>query len=330
MAHERLKRAAALCACLAAFAGAARADATQTHARLQKLAGKAPGALAACIATDAGQDCVNGDRPMPMQSVTKMLTAFAALDAVDRGVWTLDRRFTLYPRDLSLCVQPIAKRIGPKGYTTTLRDLIIRAVTESDCAANDVIVSRLGGPRAVQDALRRKGVDALRVDRDERHLQTEIIGIAWRPQFTSPAALKAAIASVPPSVRDASFKAYQSDPRDTATAAGMTAFLQRLAKGELLSKRSTRFLLATMERTRTFPTRLKAGTPPGWRIAHKTGTSAPWRGITAATNDVGVIRSPDGRTVIVAAFLADSPADGRARDRVLADVARIASTQAER
>ncbi len=262
---------------------------------------------------------------MPMQSVMKLVVAIAVLDAVDLGALRLDQPATLYPRDVSVFVQPVSKLIGPGGYTTTIRDLIVRAVIDSDSTAVDALISRAGGPSAVQATLRRKGVRGVRFDRDERRLQTEIVGLSWRPSFASPPVLDWAIRAVPAKVRDKAYRAYERDVRDTATARGMTDLLARLADGRLLSPSSTEFLLDTMTRTRTFPGRLRAGTPPGWRIGDKTGTSGTWRGVTAATNDVGVLTSPFGEAVIVSAFLANSPASHAARDKILADVARIAT-----
>lgn len=322
-----LKTGAMLAAALATLA-AAQASAqprTAVQRELEQLARRSGGVLGACIAAGGPVECINGERPMPMQSVMKLIVAIAALDAVDKGVWSLDSEFTLNRDDISPFVQPIGRELGDHGFRTTLADLITRAVIDSDSTAADFLIARLGGPAAVQDVLRRKAVAGVRIDRDERRLQTEFVGLTWRPAYAKPAVMRAAEAAVPAVVRDAAFEAFQRDPRDTATARGMTAMLLRLSRGELLSRRSTQFLLATMQRTRTFPTRLKAGTPRGWRIAHKTGTSGGWRGVTAATNDVGLLQPPDGRTIVVAAFLANSPASGAARDRTLADVARIAA-----
>ena len=321
--------AAAAAALVATAAPAQPAPRADVQVALKRLAERTGGVLGACIASGGPIACINGERPMPMQSVMKLIVAIAALDAADRGVWSLDDEFTLQRQDIVPFNSPIAQQIeqqaGDRGYRTSLSDLITRAVIDSDSTAADFLIARLGGPAAVQDVLRRKAVAGVRLDRDERHLQTETLGLTWRPAYASPAAMRAAEAAVAPAARDAAFRAYRLDPRDTTTPRGMAVLLLRLSKGELLSKRSTGFLLATMERTRTFPTRLKAGTPVGWRIAHKTGTSGGWRGVTAATNDVGLLRAPDGRTIAVAAFLADSTAPASKRDRVIADVARIAA-----
>jgi beta-lactamase class A len=123
-------------------------------------------------------------------------------------------------------------------------------------------------------------------------------------------------------VRDAAFDAYVKDERDTATPKGMVSFLYALASGNLLAPESNKFLLEVMRRTTTFPDRLEAGTPPGWHLGHKTGTSPTWKGMTAATNDVGILTAPDGSSVALAAFIAESRRDEKERAALFATAAR--------
>ncbi len=63
--------------------------------------------------------------------------------------------------------------------------------------------------------------------------------------------------------------------------------------------------------------RLKAGLPKNWSIAHKTGTAGDVLGIGPATNDVGIISSPNGQRVAVAVFIADSKAPLEKREKVM-------------
>ncbi len=68
--------------------------------------------------------------------------------------------------------------------------------------------------------MNRRHITGIRVDRDERHLQTEIAGLTWRPEFVDAELLDREIKLVPEAKRQAAFAAYQKDPRDTATPAG--------------------------------------------------------------------------------------------------------------
>jgi beta-lactamase class A len=67
--------------------------------------------------------------------------------------------------------------------------------------------------------------------------------------------------------------------------------------------------------------RLKAGLPPGWSIAHKTGTGEDVVGIGIATNDVGLISSPTGKHIAIAVFIAASKAPLEQRESVMSAVA---------
>jgi beta-lactamase class A len=69
--------------------------------------------------------------------------------------------------------------------------------------------------------------------------------------------------------------------------------------------------------------RLRAGLPPGARLAHKTGSSGTDLGFTPATNDIGIVTLADGRQFAAAAFLAGSTATLAARDKLFADAARL-------
>lgn len=176
-------------------------------AALQELASRTGGALAACVVDDSGSACVNGDRPSSMQSVMKLIVALATLDAAERGELTLAEQVVLTRADVSVFVQPIERRLGPAGYTTTIEELARGAVMQSDSMATDWLIARLGGPRAVQAFLERKGVTGIRLDRDERRLQTEIFGLTWRDAYTDPDRLQADIDAQSEAARDAAFAA---------------------------------------------------------------------------------------------------------------------------
>jgi beta-lactamase class A len=265
---------------------------------------------------------MNEDERFSMQSVVKMVVGAAVMDAVDNKGWGLETRVRVGREDLSLFVQPIAERVKAGGFQTTVGDLVRRAIVESDSAASDILVRRLGGPGKIQAFLERKGISDVRVDRDERHLQTEIVGLEWRAEFVDGDVLERAIAGVPEQKRDEAYRFYQTDLRDTATPKGMAAFLQALSAGKLVSGDSTKYLLDVLGQTATFPDRLKAGLMEGWRLEHKTGTSGSWKGITAATNDVGILTAPDGGRISLVVFIADSHASAKERAQLMARIAR--------
>ncbi len=289
----------------------------QLDRALEQVSAGFRGRAGVCVLDQAGASCIRGSQSFSMQSVMKLVVSMAVLDAIDHHRLGLDDHVMVHRQDLSLDVEPLAELVGPEGYRTTIRDLIHRAVVDSDSAASDILARRIGGTQQVQSFLDRKGVQGVRIDRDERHLQTEIAGLTWRSEYVDPRVLNKAIEAVPARERDAAYHRYQVDSRDSATPYGMASLLQRLSNGDLLSPASTHFILETMAETATFPDRLKAGVPAGWTCMHKTGSSGTWQGVTAAANDVGILRTPDGRYIAIAVFVADTREPYEARARVI-------------
>jgi beta-lactamase class A len=309
--------------CLASVASAGSLDHARLTAVMERALAGFDGEVGVCVRDSSGSDCIHGGDQFPMQSVMKLVVAVAALDAADRGGLRLTDDVLVRREDLALGVQPIAKLVTAEGYRTTIGDLLSRMVVDSDSAATDILIQRLGGPAAVQAVLTRNRIDGVRVDRDERHLQTEIAGLSWQPDYVDPRALRNAIAAVPEGRRQASFEAYLADPRDTATPDGMVALLAELQSGHLLSPASTRHLVDTLQHTVTFPDRLKAGLPTGWSIGHKTGSGGAWKGITVATNDVGILTAPDGGAVMAAAFIKTSRHSETECNALIAAIGRV-------
>jgi len=297
--------------------------------QLRTLAASTDGRVGVCagdVAT-AATACVNGDVRFPMQSVMKLVVAAAVMDAVDGQHLKLNDVIVLRPEDASPGPQDLANLVRARGrLEVTVDDLMRRAVADSDSTSVDALIERLGGVAAVQSFLQRKQVTGLRIDRDERHLQAESVGLVWRPAFADDKVFQAAIAALPVAQRDAAWRRYLTDPRDTTTPTGMAGFLTALATGKLLSPASTTHLLAVMAATVTGGDRLKAGLPPGWTLGHKTGTGREWQGMTSDTNDVGILTAPDGRTLAIAVFVARSRGSNEQRAAVIAEAARLVTS----
>lgn len=313
----------ALLPCVGHLAFAGTLDTAQLANDLRRLSASFDGRVGICARLGEQSACVRGGERFPLQSVMKLVVAVAALDAVDRSQLRLDDDIVVRRDDLSIGVQPLARLVTPGGYRTTVRDLLFRAVVASDSAATDILIARLGGAAEIQALLNHRGLSGIRIDRDERHLQSESVGLTWQPDYVDAALFRKAVDAVPRDRRQAAFDAQLSDPRDTATPAAMTALLAGLADGRLLSRDATRHLLEVMDQTTTFPDRLKAGLPPGWTIGHKTGTGLDWQGVNAATNDVGLLHAPDGGTLAVAAFISGSRRSAQDQAGLIATAARL-------
>lgn len=273
---------------------------------------------------------VAADEAFPMQSVVKLPVAIAVLDRVDAHALNLAEPVVLHVDDLSLYHQPLADLVraaGPGGYRTTVEELLRRMVLDSDNLATDWLIARLGGPEGVQAVLDAKGLGGVRIDRDERHLQTALACLDWREEYADDATLDAAKAAVPLNRRLSCRTTYLNDPRDTARPAAMTVLLARLANGDLLSKAQSKRLLDLMAATTLAPKRLMAGTAPRWKLAHRTGTGPTVDGVALATNDVGLLTAPDGHKVAVSVFIASTAQSRDDAETLISAVAKAVTAQ---
>lgn len=240
----------------------------------------------------------------PQQSVSKLWVSITALDAVDRGKVTLDDKVTLTSDDLTLFHEPIIEQILATGsFTTTLGDLMLRAITTSDNTANDKLMRSVGGPEAVRAMIARKHLGAIRFANGERDMQSRIAGLTWSQDYALNGKFFEARDALPIAARRAAFNRYIASPYDGAAPSAVVAALARLKKGELLSASSTAHLLDVMGHTHTGPNRLKGGLQAGWTLSHKTGTGQELDGIQAGYNDVGILTAPDGRSYTVAVMI---------------------------
>ena len=240
----------------------------------------------------------------PQQSVSKLWVAITALDAVDRGRVSLDDKVTLTTADLTLFHEPIAAEILKDGsFTTTLDDLMVREITQSDNTANDKLMRSVGGAKAVRAMIARKHLGTIRFANGERDMQSRIAGLTWSQDYALNGKFFQVRDALPMSVRSAAFNRYVANPYDGAAPSAIVNALARLKRGELLSPTSAAHLLDIMSRTHTGPNRLKGGLAPGWTLNHKTGTGQELGGEQAGYNDVGILTAPDGKSYAVAVMI---------------------------
>jgi beta-lactamase class A len=292
---------------------------------IERVAAKArPGVLGVGLMNlESGQAfAFNGDRRFPMQSVFKLPLAAAALSEAQQGRLSLTDTLSIDADQLSPGHSPITAA-WPERRVYRVADLLHAALSGGDNTAADVLMKRIGGPGAVTAWLTDQGLDGVSIDRYERELAMEMLGMAsFRPAWRHPDTFAAVRDTVPAAERRAALTRYMRDPRDTATPRGMLAFLQRLDRRELLAPDATRTILSLMAQTRRGSGRIRAGLPQGAFLAHRPGSSGMAQGVCAAHNDVGLFALPDRRSYALALFLTGATADAAGRDRILADATR--------
>jgi beta-lactamase class A len=243
---------------------------------------------------------LNEQGQYPMQSVYKLPISMAVMDQVRQGKLELDEKIGVTKDDM---VRPgqasVIRDKNPNGGEYTIRELIRLALVESDGTASDVLMRVAGGADEIQAYLTQIGIRDIKVLNTEKEM-----GSDWQVQY-----------------------------QNTATPIAAIELLIRLERATALDEMEGRvdanmnaaeLFLRTMSEAVTGPRRLKGLLPKTTVVAHKTGTSGSREGVTAATNDIGIIYLPNGKDFAIAVFVSDSPADEKTRDAVIARIAKAA------
>jgi beta-lactamase class A len=321
---ERLSRRSCLFALGGAAYGAATRDLVSEWRRVALLTDGTVGAAA--LNLDSGRlASMNGDKRFPLASVCKLPIAMNILALVDERKLARNERIEILPRDVVSGVSPIARR-WPTQRSFPLDEMLELMVANSDNTAVETLF-RIGGDASAMEARFRKwGIAGIRVDRSERQCGLDRNGVKNYPppaEWTD-AVITKLIDQTPPAVRYGATLRYLADPRDTSTPKATVQLLAGLFRGRLISQASSARLTEILKSTSTFPTRLKGDLPPGTVVGHKTGSTDTINGLTAATNDSGVIFRPDGSTVAVSVYVKASTRSDAVRDSVIARIARAA------
>jgi beta-lactamase class A len=238
-----------------------------------------------------------------MSSVVKLPLAVQVLARVDRGELRLDDSVRIAGHQLSPGHSPLAES-HPQGGTFTVRELLRRAVSESDNTANDALLRYSGGPERATAELRRLRVSGVRIDRYYTGYTADYVGATLPPAEDLSRALFDTLGrSAADGRRDSAAVRFMSDSRDRTTASAIVALLTRLHRRTLLGRESTALLLQFMTDSRNPATRIVAGVPAGTPVAHKTGTWGGWRGVLVSVNDVGIVTLADGAGHLALAIL---------------------------
>lgn len=259
------------------------------EAQIASLAAPAMGRIgvAALDLTSGKAVSVLGSQPFPMASTSKIAIAATFLAGVDQGRWKLTDQFPLIVPVRSTRFSSTAAPVR-KGPMMSAQGLIELSITRSDNQAADALLAAVGGPQAVNRWIRGAGLSGMRMDRD-------IATLVRDDGEVNPA--------------------KTIDQRDSATPQAMVEMLGGLYRGQWLSPASRSVLMGAMSRTVTGRHRMKALLPEGTEIAHKTGT------LSNTSSDVGMITTPDGRTIAVAIYVTGQGSKP-ARDARIASIAR--------
>jgi beta-lactamase class A len=261
---------------------------------------------------------LNSSERFPMASTYKVPIAVQLLTRVDQGEITLDQMIELRPRDLHPGSGTLTNLLNKPGVALSVRNLLELMLLLSDNSATDVLLRLAGGPEAVTAYIRALNIQDMEINRPTINLIADCTGYALPPEDEwTPELLKKLYNQTTPESRKAAARKFEADPRDTSTPEAMVMLLERIYRGDLLTRESGALLLDMMERCQTGEARLKGILPSETIVAHKTGT------IGGITNDVGIITLPnDAGHVAIAVFVKSSEKGIPDRERAIAQIGR--------
>ena len=249
----------------------------------------------AAVVIETGQSAsLNADQHFPMQSVYKLPISMAVIDKAKDKI-DLDKKVKVEKSDYLRQGQhsPIRDKY-PNGAELTVRELIEYAIKESDGTASDVLIRVAGGAEAIQTYVADLGITEMKIKNTEKEMDEN-----WNVQYDNWASPEAALALL---------KALWGQKGTCPKGADCKELI----------------LLRYMYDSTPGKNRLKGLLPEGTPVAHKTGTSGTQDGITAATNDIGIITLPNDNHLAIAVFVGDSSADEKVREAVIARIAKAA------
>ena len=313
--------AAALLACSLPAASRAAGPAPSLEAGLAEVAAASGGTLGVkVIHLESGRTAgLNASGRFPMASVYKLPIAVAVLAKVDAGELALAQQVEVRPGEH----RRTASRVDPfpPGTKVPIGALLDDMLTASGNTACDVLLRVLGGPGAVDAWLAAHGFPGIDVSLTELMMGAVESGVADRVKDgeCAHACLDALVAKEPKEKREAAERAFDSDPRNSATQDDLARFVIALKRGELLSPASTAAVLDAMRRCATGDRRIRALLPKGTVVYDKTGT------IGRGANDIGLVELPGGKgTLAVAVLLKGSTKPYAERERAIARAAKAA------
>ncbi|MGD9590002.1 MAG: class A beta-lactamase [Pyrinomonadaceae bacterium] len=268
----------------------ADAELEAAFAEIAKEANGRVGVAAVVFETGANAS-LNPDEKFPMQSVCKVPVSMAVMKQVDAGKYKPEQEVDITKDDFVPAGMRSPLRDNfPDGTKIPIWHLIEYAIAESDGSANDALIRLAGGPAEVQKYLTEIGITDMAVKNTHKEFAND--------------------------------QKMQADNFSTPAAA--LALLTHLQTGTSLNRERSKLILDFMNESRPGQNRLRGLLPENAYVAHKTGTSATVNGVTAATNDIGIIGLPNGNFLAIAVFVGDSKADEKTREAVIAKIAKAA------
>ena len=246
---------------------------------------------------------VRGGELFPMQGINKLPIAAAVLRMVQLGDLHLEAKLRLTAADIAPGRSPLSDRLRKSATVFTAHQLLDHMLLNGDNTASDALLKLAGGPAKVQDTIKSFDIEGLRIDRFERELQPQALGLDPNPAFADAVAFDTAFGALGDVKQSEALDHYMREPRDTASPRAIATLLVKLLSGHLVQPRYAMMIFDAMRRTKSGGDRLEGGMTEGWTFAHRSGQSRPVQGTTAAFNDAGLATHKGGAKIVIVLFI---------------------------
>ncbi|MBV9576581.1 MAG: class A beta-lactamase [Gammaproteobacteria bacterium] len=269
---------------ISAFANTQQVKSMQLQENLGKLEKSFDGKIGVyAINTNNNQIIAyRADERFPVQSTIKLIGVAALLKRNNSDKTLLQEKIHYTKNDLMIWHwHPITGKYVANGMT--LEALSEAAMSYSDNPAMNLIMKKLGGPKAITDFAHSIGNNTFNIEHYEGNLNSN-----------------------------------PKDTQDTSTPKDMAMSLQKLTLGNILTQSQRKLLVTWMRNNTTGYKRIRAGVPIGWVVADKTGS-----GDYGVTNDIGILWSPICKPIILAIYTIRNKRDAKNREDIVASTTSI-------
>lgn len=232
---------------------------------------------------------INGTLNAPLMSIFKFHIALTTLNLVDKGKLSLKQKIFIKKEELHENTwSPIREEYPNGNMYLTLDQLLRYTVSHSDNNGCDILLKLIGGTETVQKFVNKQGIKDFVIEVNEQEMRT------WESFYIN-----------------------------TTTPLATTELLEKFYKGQVLKKKTTKYLYQIMVECSRGVTWMKAGLPEGTELAHRTGISdRNENDLRAAMNDVGIFKLPNGNHIILSVYLKNITEERADTEKIIADIAK--------
>jgi beta-lactamase class A len=217
------------------------------------------------------------DERFPFQSTVKMVVAAAALKNIEA-----DERIKISSDDIVFW-SPIVRLNLDRGYMT-IKELAEAAMSYSDNAATNILITRLGGTNKINEFAKSIGNTSFYLENLEPNLNAD-----------------------PNNIHDS------STPKDMAQ-----SVQKLLIENNILGQENQHILKTWMINNTTGYKKIRYGLPLAWSAAEKTG------GGSGTSHDIGIVWSPACKPIVLAIYTFSNKKDNAQQaDKAIAETTKF-------